>query len=789
MCQMAKPVRCGRDRDKASLAVLALVLSVAALVVARISLAAGAVRLGVMEFATAGSGRDLDGMGAGLQSMITTDLANVSSFVLVERARLRDVTAELKLGQSRFVDAATAAKVGKVLGATHLLTGSVTMAGAKMRLDARLVEVATGRVLLGESSEGQADVFFELEKALVRKLVDVVSVQVTPKERGALAKIQTADIEAFRKYGMGLKLFDDKKYELALKALREAADRDLEFGLARTTLGEYERIVTGLRQQADAIEQDRELAAQRQRNRALTDEQKVFAKLLEVASRKGDAARDARLTALYILARQYSARPEHADEEDRFARERTADMLYQRYLAESLSVFPRFPALINNFDDQGWWKFRMPELATFDSDIARLTGELKDYGVRTKHKDDEERARLFHKQRSLTLNRRENAARLHLDVRAEADFEDRLDVLLAKLDPEYLRRYPESVFNRVNLRRTTLDLDAATKLLVGLRGNKSEPDWLRKLADETELNARIKELVEGRSKLVREMTSLWLARQGHPNQATLENLDRDLRASFGPDGRLTERGARELTEARRFRGGYNAHGDVIVGDHVIWNIEGQPWTGPRSDSRRADEIRYFKGVPSNPKYDRQRFTLLIVDGVPRRDVRARFQVGFDGPPDDFRSERDGRGAARPGLQEKPSRPAVTFVFALRDIDRKEPEDKKQSHRAVAPMRARGLRIDGERVELVEITRPSYPDGSRYDVDLSSKPIGTCSLARAASRSTVDVDVRVDGGRLKATVGDARCELSMDEPPAGFYGFAIEQPGYVTIRPLAFGGRE
>src|SRR5581483_8343068 len=85
----------------AGIAVAALLLGAAAR-----ADAAGPVRLAVMEFGTAGArGADMEGMGAGLQSMITTDLAAVSasSLVLVERARLRDVVAELKLGRSALV--------------------------------------------------------------------------------------------------------------------------------------------------------------------------------------------------------------------------------------------------------------------------------------------------------------------------------------------------------------------------------------------------------------------------------------------------------------------------------------------------------------------------------------------------------------------------------------------------------------------------------------------------------------------------------------------------------------
>jgi hypothetical protein len=335
-----------------------------------------------------------------------------------------------------------------------------------------------------------------------------------------------------------------------------------------------------------------------------------------------------------------------------------------------------------------------------------------------------------------------------------------------------------------------LDLDAATKLIVGLRTNKSDPNWLRKLADEAEVNARIKGLVDGRGKLVREMTSLWLARQGRTSQGMLGNLDRDLRTGFGPDGNLTESGARDLTDLRRFQGRNNVFGDVRVGGHVVWNVEGQPWTGPRSDPRRADEIRYFESDPST--YAGERFTLLIVDGVPRRDVQARFRLAFDDPPADFRPERDSRSTRRPTAQGKISRPVVTFVFGVRDIYREAPRDKEQNDRTIAPMRALGLRIDTDRAELVDVTRPSYPDRKRYQVKVASKSLGACNVARATSRSTVDVAIRVDGARIKATIGDQSCELTLDKadkPAAGFYGFLIERPGYVAIRPAAFGAGE
>jgi TolB-like protein len=778
-------------------AALGVVVALALLGAAAPSHAAPPVRLAVMELGTAGGGADMEGMGAGLQSMITTDLANVSSstLVLVERARLRDVVAELKLGRSSLVDASTAAKVGKLAGATHLLTGSVTVAGGKMRIDARLVEVATGRVLLGESIDGQADVFFELEKSLVRKLVDAIALQMTPKERGALARIQTADFEAFRKYGAGLKLFDDKKYEQALKALREASERDTDFSLARTTLAEYERIAAGLRREADGIEQQRAAEAGRKLDQEMQGEQKLIARLFEAAGRKGDAARDTRLTALYLLARDYADRRfKLAEEEDRFAWERTTDALFQRYVTEAVGLYPRFPALINKFDDQGWWKVKYPQPATFDRDLARLAGELLDFGIETRDKREEEQVRRFHRRRSLTLDRKENFARLQLDARAEADLEDRLDALVAKTEPAYMRNYPDSAFHRAQLRASLLDLDASTKVIVGLRADKADPQWLRKLAEMTEANARIKALVEQRAgnKAAREMVMLALARASieHLN---VERIEDDLRRSFTPAGALNERGAADLTRGRQIHGSDNIYGAVLIGNHAIWNVEGQPWTGPRRDPLRADELRFFQ--PPSHRADRNPFALVIADGVPRRDLRARFQVALGSPPADFKPDSVRRGADQPAAPGADvGRPTVTFLFGVRDIERRvRQEGDDASYPSIAPMRALGLRIEGDRVRLVDLTRETYLRGRSYDgLKLTVKSLADHALPRAAAAAAAggkpfDVSVAVEGKRVRVSIAGETFDLPLDNPETGFYGFVVEQPGYASIGQLTFEG--
>src|SRR5437667_12850362 len=53
----------------------------------------------------------------GFAQMVTTDLAGNDAITVVERARMNEIVDELNLQQSNKIDPATAAKVGKLLGA------------------------------------------------------------------------------------------------------------------------------------------------------------------------------------------------------------------------------------------------------------------------------------------------------------------------------------------------------------------------------------------------------------------------------------------------------------------------------------------------------------------------------------------------------------------------------------------------------------------------------------------------------------------------------------------------
>jgi TolB-like protein len=204
------------------------------------------LRLAVMDFSASSTAAEFEPLGVGLQSMITTDLGQVPMFVLVERARLKDIQAELHLQQTGMVDKATAAKIGSLAGASHLLVGSFTVVGGKMRLDARLFAVASGEIVASEKWEGAQTQFFELEKQLVNRIIDTTGVKLGRKQKSEMQKPLTTNFDAFAKFSQGMVLFDDKKGPEAVEAMRDAVSLDPNFALAAAKLSEFQRLLPTL---------------------------------------------------------------------------------------------------------------------------------------------------------------------------------------------------------------------------------------------------------------------------------------------------------------------------------------------------------------------------------------------------------------------------------------------------------------------------------------------------------------------------------------------------------------
>ncbi|MBA7714407.1 hypothetical protein ES703_123429 [subsurface metagenome] len=124
--------------------------------------------------------------GEGISDMLVTELVNSGRFSVVERERLDEVLQEQNLAREGVVNAATAARIGKILGVQLFVFGTVT--------EFSLTSKITRLPIVGEIAEWRA------RCALNARLVNVETSEIMAALTGKGAKSQT-NIKLSEKWG------------------------------------------------------------------------------------------------------------------------------------------------------------------------------------------------------------------------------------------------------------------------------------------------------------------------------------------------------------------------------------------------------------------------------------------------------------------------------------------------------------------------------------------------------------------------------------------------------------
>ncbi|MFH2203774.1 MAG: CsgG/HfaB family protein [Elusimicrobiota bacterium] len=129
-------------------------------------------RIGVVDFENK-SGYGQGRLGSAASDVLITELAKTGKFVVVERDKLNKIFDEQKLQASGAIDSRTAVKIGRILGLSAIVTGSISESGVKKEgsdyllvsskkqiaevvVDIRVVDVETGQVIYADSGSGRA---------------------------------------------------------------------------------------------------------------------------------------------------------------------------------------------------------------------------------------------------------------------------------------------------------------------------------------------------------------------------------------------------------------------------------------------------------------------------------------------------------------------------------------------------------------------------------------------------------------------------------------------------------
>src|SRR5213076_590984 len=126
----------------------------------------------------------------GISEDITTDLSQVSALEVIARN-----TAFTFKGQSVNV-----CDVARALGVTHVLEGSVRKAGDRVRINAQLIDGASGGHVWAERYDRDLTDIFTIQDEISNAIVAALKVKLLPEEKKAIAKRRTQSAQAYNLY-------------------------------------------------------------------------------------------------------------------------------------------------------------------------------------------------------------------------------------------------------------------------------------------------------------------------------------------------------------------------------------------------------------------------------------------------------------------------------------------------------------------------------------------------------------------------------------------------------------
>ncbi len=192
--------------------------------------------------------RDLSGgkgsIGEAIRETVTSDLRDVGGMKVIERANLDKVLSEQNLqSQKDNLDPLSTVKVGKLVGATLIVTGAYQKAASNVRLTARFVKVETGEIVGTAKVDGAQADFLTLQDRVTTELLKSAGIEQKHVQMFAARKRpKVKSIHTIELYGDAAVETDDTKKKALLE---EAVKIDPGFVYASRDLDALEKRIRG----------------------------------------------------------------------------------------------------------------------------------------------------------------------------------------------------------------------------------------------------------------------------------------------------------------------------------------------------------------------------------------------------------------------------------------------------------------------------------------------------------------------------------------------------------------
>ena len=249
--------------------------------------------------------RDLTGkakphIGEAIREVVASDLKSLSGVRIVERGSLDKIIKEMRL-QTHFkeVEDTTAAKLGKVVGASVMVIGAYQEESGQLRLTARFVRVETSEVMGSAKVDGNIKQFFRLQDRVTAELLRSSGLPMLAKQvaDGSNTRPDLKTMDALDLYGQAVTAETD---EQRVVLLTSAVAIDQNFSYAAKDLAALEERMRKYQLEQKRLT-DEKLESLRKELGSTTDRQRIdgltnqLLRLLQGSRRYNTLRREARL--------------------------------------------------------------------------------------------------------------------------------------------------------------------------------------------------------------------------------------------------------------------------------------------------------------------------------------------------------------------------------------------------------------------------------------------------------------------------------------------------------------
>ncbi|MBF0432388.1 MAG: hypothetical protein HQK83_13975 [Fibrobacteria bacterium] len=171
--------------------------------------------LAVLPFTNITGDKEYNWVSLGIQEALITDL-KMANLYMVERAQIQQIMQEQDFSQSDMVNDSTGPKIGALVSAGVIITGSYQLIDDIIKINTRMVSVENGEVKLATTIDGKKNDVLTLESKLALKIMEALKINL---DNHTLSRI--AD-----KPPMALKtLKDNMQKEVDMASLQAMSDK------------------------------------------------------------------------------------------------------------------------------------------------------------------------------------------------------------------------------------------------------------------------------------------------------------------------------------------------------------------------------------------------------------------------------------------------------------------------------------------------------------------------------------------------------------------------------------